>query len=247
MKEKKLSIEADLPCYMFDCNDKLRPAAFMDIAQQLAGLGAIQLGFSDQDMSEHGIVWILARMRAKFIKTPEWLDHVTQETWHRGLDGLYFIRDYQVLDADGNVAVTGSSSWILMDWNTRTAIRSDHLPADLDFSAQNTDSVLEPAPRIRVPRGVSMEKVAEHKVSYSDLDHNMHANNAKYTVWAMDCLPNEVTSRSDTDEICICFNKEARLGETVELYHAFVDGLHYVEGKVENQQVFILTYQSNNQ
>ena len=79
---------------MFDCNALLRPSSFMDIAQELAAKGSGQLGIPDRVLAQYGLVWILARMRVDFLKTPRRLDSVSARTWHRGAESLFYIRDY---------------------------------------------------------------------------------------------------------------------------------------------------------
>ena len=77
-------------------------------------------------------------------------------------------------------------------------------------------------------------------VRYSDVDHNEHANNVKYTVWAMDALPEELVYDHHVKELTINFNKEARPGDTVDLYHLQeADGSHIIEGRTGEHQVFI--------
>ena len=88
-------------------------------------------------------------------------------------------------------------------------------------------------------RGVTPGKVADHAVRYSDVDSNRHVNNTRYTAWAMDCLPDELTFTQDLREIEINFNREARPGETVSLFHAEDGGSHYVEGRVGDISIFI--------
>ena len=76
-------------------------------------------------------------------------------------------------------------------------------------------------------------------MQWSDVDFNKHANNVKYTVWAMDALPEELVYGTWLKEHYINFNKEVRPGETVELYHAESDGAHIIEGRVGDHQAFI--------
>ena len=87
-----------------------------------------------------------------------------------------------------------------------------------------------------------MTKVGEKRVDYSDVDTNQHANNAKYIVWAMDCLPDSITSSRKVLDVSINFNKEARPGETVELYHIVSGDIHFVEGRIADPQVFIVRF-----
>ena len=85
-----------------------------------------------------------------------------------------------------------------------------------------------------------LEVIGEHTVRYSDVDYNNHANNVKYTVWALDHLPDNIAMTRRLKELSINFNKETLLGETVTLYHCITpEGEHIVEGRSGDIQVFI--------
>lgn len=228
-----------IPCYMFDLNEKLRPAAFMDMAQELAAKGSEDAGFADKDIKEHNLVWILARMTVRFDRYPRRLDEVVLETWHRGLDGMLFLRDYRMLSQDGTPEVLSSSSWVIMDTQTRRIVRPAALEGIIPFEPQCDDPALEACPKLFLPKDTKPVKVTEHKVTYSDLDYNGHANNAKYTVWSMDCLPLDTVTKRSARRISINFNREALPEETVRMDLYEENDTFYVEGSVDGQRVFI--------
>lgn len=257
--EEKYSSILEIPCFMFDCNEELRPAAFMDIAQQLAAKGSEQLGIADQDLAKYGLVWILARMTVEFDELPRRRDSAAVSTWHRGTDSLFFLRDYLMLPivSDSSTKsnttspkplIRATSSWILMDLKTRTVVRPDSIPNDIHTSAQNPEAVLtglDGSPytcgKIVAPRDASLKEIGSHEVVYSDLDYNGHANNAKYTVWALDSLPFDYVRSHPVRRIEINFNKEAPLGETVHFYHTELSpDIHLLEGRSGESQIFIM-------
>lgn len=236
----KLIQKMDLPCYMFDCRETLRPSSFMDIAQELASAGSIASGFSDQDLAPHNLVWILGRMKVIFQNPPHRCDSVTAETWHRGLAGPYFIRDYRLLDADGRVAASSTSTWIIMDKTTRRAVRGDHLAGIIASEPECSDAAAGPlAAKIIFPKDCTPSILGTHRVVYSDLDYNGHANNAKYTLWALDALPSALTTTRTPRELTINFNNEAHLGEEITFFHHADGDTHIVEGRSGDRLIFI--------
>ena len=241
MAEDILSRELRIPCFMFDCAARLRPAAFMDIAQELAALGSERCGFADGDLAPHGLVWILARMSVRFDRIPLRLDTVTAQTWHRGLDGPFFVRDYRLLAADGTPAASSTSSWIIMDMRTRRIVRGDRIadliPSDPEFDIA---ALPELSPRLYAPDKSSFVDAGERLVLYSDLDYNGHVNNARYTVWALDALPLELVSSHTVRSIDVNFNREVLPGSTVKLSLCEADGYYYVEGRSEGYQNFLV-------
>lgn len=225
---------------MTDYRYILRPDAFLDLAQDMAGKGAQLTDFNDDNMRANNCAWVLARMQVKFEKPVRYDDKIKMQTWHKGLNGLYFLRDYQLLNEQGEAAVTSTSSWIVMNTETRRISRDEAVMKLIDIQAQSEDhAIAEPCPKVVVPKGVELREIGSRKVMFSDVDYNGHANNVQYTVWALDLLPEELVWKHSLKEIVINFNKEARPSETVTLYHAEVDGAHIVEGKSEGHQVFI--------
>lgn len=79
----------------------------------------------------------------------------------------------------------------------------------------------------------------EHTVSYSDLDINGHTNNSRYVVWAMDCLPNEVTD-SPVKDLYINFVKETLPGDKVQLCAQNDGSAWFIEGKVSDRTCFLV-------
>lgn len=233
-----------IPCYQTDANWRLKPASFMDLAQEAANSHAAILGFGYDDLIQSRTAWILSRVNIHFIKAPLWREEVTLTTWHKGLERLFFLRDFILTDKDGNECVKATSSWLVLNLDTRRLVRDPHL---MDEGTTCSDNVLEaPAAKVQMPKDKEATLVMEHTVTYSDVDLLGHTNNAMYMHWAMDALDYSLASARPVKELTINFNHETKAGEIVKIYRAEVemeDGLHvFVEGKVENVSSFCVEF-----
>lgn len=237
----KITADYAVACFQTDIRYLLRPSAFLDLAQEIAIIGAETLNFGDKQLKPYDCAWVLARQHVRFERPVRHADRIRMVTWHKGLDGPYFLRDYQLLDAEGNPAVNSTSSWVVMNLAERRIARADFISSIIPGAPQSPDhAVEERAPKVNLPRGTELEPIGEHRVLYSDVDHNRHANNVKYTAWVMDALPQELVYEKSLRELTVNFNREVRPGETVELFHALAsDGAHIVEGRCGDRQVFI--------
>lgn len=242
-KDNKLNTEELIPCYATDFHKYLRPTAFMDYAQELAYQGATALGFGYDVLIKDNRAWVLSRFHIQFLKPVRWGDVVKLQTWSKGPQGLFYLRDFRLWNPQGEVAVAATSSWIVLDLEKRSFVRTD----SLDFMTPDTechDNAIEPpAPKVIMPRGIQAEKVGEHTVNYSDIDCLGHTNNVRYVVWSMDAVGPEITFKRPCKELFINFNKETHLGENVELFRLVEtaeDGTITVtiEGKVEGTTSF---------
>lgn len=235
----------DVLSYMADGEYRMRVSSFLDVAQDMSMQGSKELGFGFDKMNSVHIGWVLYRLYFKFLRPVIWREHLTMNTWHKGLDGLVFLRDYELLDAAGERAAVGTVSWVVLDMQKRSFVRTEALPDFIDPTPQNTeDAVEEPAPKVVIPAGLEKKSVREHTVRYSDVDFNGHTNNVKYVVWAMDCIDRDYVLSHPVSEIAVNFNRETRLGDTVELFLAEEPSASgrtfYVEGLVDGRQSFIV-------
>ena len=240
MQTNKLIQKFQIPCYNTDMSRRLKPASFMDLAQEAATLHANILGFGYDDLIVSGNAWIISRMRVVFVDTPKWREDVTLVTWHKGLNRLFFLRDFLMTDNDGNVKVKATTSWLVLNLDTRRLVRDPKL---LDEGKTCTENVIEtPADKVVMPKDAEVKLVMEHEAAYSDLDMNGHVNNAMYMQWAMNAVNYEISSERPVKEFTINFNHEIKPQETVSIYKAIVekeDGRHvFVEGKVGEQSSF---------
>ena len=229
-----------IPCYLADASWRLKPASFMDLAQEAANQHANILGFGYDDLIASRTAWILSRMHVEFVDTPKWRENITLTTWHKGLNRLFFLRDFILTDDAGNARVKATTSWLVMNLDTRRLVRDPNL---MDEGTTCSENVLEiPADKVQMPKDAEPELVMEHVVGYSDVDMNAHANNAMYMHWAMDAVDYQTASTRQLKAMTINFNHEIKPQETVSIYKAIVekeDGRHvFVEGKVGEQSSF---------
>ena len=231
-----------VPCYDTDASWLLKPASFMNLAQEAAGRHAVYLGFGYDDLIVSNTAWILSRVHVEFIDTPKWREDITLTTWHKGLNRLFFLRDFVLTDAQGKERVKATTSWLVLNLETRRLVRDPKLIEEGTVCTEN--AIETPADKVQMPKEVEPEFVMEHKVSYSDIDTNGHANNAMYMHWAMDAVDYDIASTRPVKEFTINFNHETKAGEVVKLYKAVVekeDGRHvFVEGRLAEASSFIV-------
>lgn len=239
---KKFVQNFNIPCYDTDASWRLKPASFMNLAQEAAGLHAVHLGFGYDDLIVKNTAWILSRVKICFLDTPKWRDSITLTTWHKGLERLFYLRDFLITDSEGKERVKATTSWLVLNLETRRLVRDPELMEDDTVCNEN---VLDAsADKVVMPKDSEPELVLQHTVAYSDVDMNAHTNNAMYMQWAMDAVGYEITSVRPVKEFTINFNHETKAGDKVSIYRSIVereDGLHvFIEGRLPEASSFIV-------
>ena len=223
-----------IPCYDTDAAWRLKPASFMNLAQEAAGRHAVYLGFGYDDLIASDTAWILSRVHVEFPDAPLWREDITLTTWHKGLNRLFFLRDFVLTDKDGRERVKATTSWLVMNLETRRLVRDPKLMEEGTVCHENV--IETPADKVQMPKDAEPEFVFSHHVSYSDVDTNGHANNAMYMQWAMDAVGYDITSARPVDRFTINFNHEIKPDASVAVYRVVreeEDGLHvFVEGRL---------------
>ena len=229
-----------IPCYDTDASWHLKPTSFMNLAQEAAGRHAVYLGFGYDDLIKTNTAWILSRVHVEFVDTPKWRENITLNTWHKGLNRIFFLRDFLLTDDEGNTRVKATTSWLVLNLETRRLVRDPKLMEE--GTVCHEDVIETPADKVQMPKDVEAELVRRHTVSYSDIDTNGHTNNAMYMQWSMNSVGYDITSSRPVKEFTINFNHETKAGDVVDIYRAVVekeDSLHvFVEGRVGDASSF---------
>jgi acyl-ACP thioesterase len=236
--DKTLSKNYTITCYEADANQLMRPTAMLDLMQEAANVNASTLGFGYDEMINSNTAWVLSRIHVKFMNTPKWREEVNLKTWHKGVSKLFYLRDFILSDKAGNPMVLATTSWLIIDMNTRRLVRN----SDLALSDTAMHAIETPADKVVLPVDIEPELVRKHPVTWSEIDTNGHVNNVKYAVWAIDAVKAEDIKERPLKELLINYDAEVMPGDTVKISRVRQETeegiVYYISGKVADKQSF---------
>lgn len=211
--KNSLSREFIISSYDLNPKGQARLTTLANYFQEMAYHHANQLGFGFEDMNEKKIMWVLSRMRIRIDQYPAWDDRVSVETWHRGMNRLFGLRDFRLKNIDKKILGVASSAWLILDSETRRPVRQASAVLSQNLG---TDSVFEEKlDKLAAPEQI--EKLIHRKVQFSDLDIVGHVNNVKYMEWCLDALMANGSFNNEIRELEINFMHEALLGDTISI------------------------------
>ncbi|MBR4848199.1 MAG: hypothetical protein IKV07_02440 [Bacteroidaceae bacterium] len=235
---KTFSKDHTITCYEADANQLMRPTAMLDLMQEAANVNASTLGFGYDEMMNSNTAWVLSRIHVKFNNTPKWRDEVNLKTWHKGVSKLFYLRDFILSDKAGNPMILATTSWLIIDMNTRRLVRN----SDLALSDTAIHAIETPADKVVVPVDIEPELVRKHPVTWSEIDTNGHVNNVKYAVWAIDAVKQEDIKERPLKELLINYDAEVMPGDVVKISRVRQETeegiVYYITGKVSDKQNF---------
>ncbi len=236
-----LSIDHTIACYEADANKIMRPTAMLDMMQEAANNNATSLGFGYDELIETNTAWVLSRIHLRFNRYPQWRDKVNLRTWHKGTAKLFYLRDFILSDSNGDTLAVATSSWLIIDLNTRRLVRNSDLASNPEKCTKE-DAIAEPAEKVVLPVDVEPELIRKHPVTWSEIDPNGHVNNVKYVVWAMDAVKLEDIKEKPLKELLINYDAEVMPGDIVKISRVRIENeegiTYYITGRVDDKQNF---------
>jgi acyl-ACP thioesterase len=197
--------------YHLDPGRRARVTAMANFFQEMAYHHANILGFGYRDLKQRNTMWVLSRMKIRIDRYPIWDETVTVETWHRGMERLFGIRDFRIRDSGGDPVAVASSAWLIVDMNTRRPVRPDD--RTLHHSGGEEAVFSDSLDKIDLPAG--FVEMGGHDVVYSDLDIIGHVNNVKYIEWCIDSAVPATDSNHEISGFEINFMHEALPGDHI--------------------------------
>jgi len=173
---------------------------------------------------------LISRLKLKFHRCPVHMEQTVARTWERGVKGPYFMRDFEQRTESGELLVSGTSQWFLVDIISREVLR----PAALLAENRMLDPLRADCPACeKLQKCDNLPTLGCRPVYYSDLDANGHVNNAVYGRIAMDFLPDDLRQKQ-LETFSIHFAMETKLGEVLELDGERIGSTFQLRGKAGN-------------
>jgi medium-chain acyl-[acyl-carrier-protein] hydrolase len=197
--------------YEVDFEGRVHPVALLNYLQDAAGRHALAHGFSIPDLVRKGLTWVLSRYHARIFRYPMLGENVEVQTWPSGRQGVFALRDFIMTGADGGTILTATSSFMILDLNSKKPVRMDGLiPAEavleeraLPDDFRSLPEVAETPDPVRFP------------VRRQDLDFNRHVNNVVYIQWGLEAVPRDILMSCRPSRIEISYKAEAFLGDAI--------------------------------
>jgi len=171
--------------------------------QDIAWEHANVLGFGYDKLRKEQQFWVLSRLRVKINHRPSWAENFMLETWSRGTDGFYGYRDFNFVDHSGNIIAQATSSWLVIDAETKRIVR---LSEFTDFPIYEESVFGENAGKVKAPQ--SANELQFTPVLFNEIDINQHFNTGRYIERIIDSYDFEFHEKHELAEYEINFLKE---------------------------------------
>lgn len=224
-----------------DHTGRLGLVSLFNFFQDLAGRHASLLGFGREHLMTNGFFWVLSRISVEIDKMPSQWEEVTIRTWPRGTESIFALRDFDVYNTSGQKIAAASSSWVVVDHQTRKLQRPDRALSHLNSSfpemrALNTNAAKVPP----VPQ--ETRSVREIIASTTDIDVNMHVNNANYIQWICNSYDPEYITNHVAQSVEVNYLSEGRHGDVAGIISASEDHnresmIHSIVRKSDNTEL----------
>lgn len=183
--------------------------------QESAYQNAEELGFGYHRMSKNGMTWVMSRIQIRMLDFPYWGDKIVLETWPKGKESAFYLRDFRFVDAKGTHFGSVTSSWLLIDLLKRRPRSFKPLDA-LSEKLPDRHAIRKSAPKIDPVAGPSDH--FQSPVYFSDIDVNGHMNFCRYVKWMEDLSKEASSEYVSIKEVVINFLSELHEGDTVVIH-----------------------------
>jgi acyl-ACP thioesterase len=207
LKENYLVTSADV-----DFQQKIRFSSLTNFLIQIAWKHAEILKWGVDDLMKHNLVWVLSAMQIKLDNYPGWREQVTIETWPKGINRLFYLRDFIIYDSGGKKIGKATSNWILIDVTSRRP-KLHQLDDEVFKKNLNRHAIEEIIPSLKFKGQVESE--TNYITKYSDIDVNNHLTTTRYIDWIFDTYDLEQLKTNPPLGLTVNFNKEVVFGKEV--------------------------------
>ena len=216
---------------MLDCHDCLKMSTLLDVAQEVAGDHAEELGCGFETMIKQDLIWVIVRNYVEIIKKPINFKEIEVVTYPLKPRFVEFNRETEFYH-DGELFAVSRSTWMVIN------IKDFSVKAP-DFFKDFDDDLGYFKRRIRklpVVDKSQLQKVKEVDVLYSMLDHNGHMNNTKYVDFYLDIFRPEFSVKT----LQIEYIKQSFLDDKLSLYIKENEGKRYLSGYKDDELKFYM-------
>ena len=184
------------------------------LMQEASNCHSDQVGYGLNQIPQTGYSWVLHQQRCHMYQRPGWGTKLTIRTWSRGAEGLICLRDFEMLDEQGQRVAIATTAWLLINAKAQKMIK---VPAGMMEEYGTVEESVFDEPMKRLKMLTDAPRTWEYTILKRDIDINRHVNNLCYLDYAIESLPVGVEA-GDFSDVIIMYKKAAYLGESIACF-----------------------------
>jgi medium-chain acyl-[acyl-carrier-protein] hydrolase len=200
--------------YEVDVKGRLSLPVLCGYLQETAWHHAHNLEVGYDHLLRKNKLWVLSRLIIHIRTFPRWGDAISVNTWAKGLHRLFALRDFEILDRDDTILGTATTSWLIIDVESRRPQRPEPFFHSAPMLTER-NALIDDFKKI--PTVLSGDALPPYTVRYSDLDIYEHVNNGKYVEWVLNSFDPDRHREEMVDTFKIQFLAESFWGEEVSI------------------------------
>lgn len=207
----KFTEEHEIKFYECDVLGRLTLPMLLNVVIKTSESQSDALDRGTDYVTQLGLGWVITQHEIKINRLPLVSEHVKVTTQATSYNKYFCYRDFWIHDANGNECLTVSSTFVLMDLETR---KMTSVPEEL-IAPYECEKIK------KIKRGTPIEAPADdrlvrpYRVRFSDIDSNRHVNNARYLDWMVDGLDYDFLINHEPTVVNIKFDKEVAYGDEI--------------------------------
>jgi len=211
-------------CQEVDVNQQLKMSSLLMLMQETSMENALKLQISIWDDAMGNTSWVLLRKEVTIVKSVTLGDKIKVITYPAGFDRILAYRDFIVYDNNDQLVATASSTWTLMNLDTR---KIERIPKDIFKVAYDGTPLIKPESKLHLSS--DLHEVYNYSIKYGDLDWNGHVNNIVLTKLMVQASPIEFLQKKTLEKYKFHIKSECLLGESISVSIAQVSttDIHY--------------------
>jgi medium-chain acyl-[acyl-carrier-protein] hydrolase len=205
--------------YEADLSGMVRFVTLLNYLQDAASSHAASQGLSISHLMEKNATWLLLRYHIKVMKYPRVGEDLLVRTWRSKLQGYHALREFEILDGSRTVIGIASSTWIVMNLESRRPVRLDSFMTGF----QTFPHCVLQDESWQLRKLDACDREVSFRVKMGDIDLNHHVNHRVYVDWAIESVPERILMDFVPVECQIAYRSEARLGDQVICRSSAID------------------------
>ena len=221
--------------YDVDIHQNATIPAMVMMMQEAAMQHVLRIGVSAKELVKENLGWVLHQQYFEFFRQPSLGEKLIIQTNPTGLERIFTYRDFQMEDENEKVVAQASSSWILMDIETRKMAKYPTFISEMLQPSNDFEKLPRP-PRMKFKiENPDFEKTFQ--VGFHDLDFNGHLSNFYYFKWMLDSMPSGFLKNNQLQSLHIRFKEECYLDDEVKVLIEKVNEKTYVNVLLKNDKI----------